>query len=137
MIFVFHQIHPENFFQKKNNCRPPPLRTTVAHLPTTTHRCGPGSGFIVVHVCMCDGMIYAFHQIHPDGFCRPPPLRTTVGHPPTTKHRYAPGSGSIVVHVCMCKGMIFIRSTQIIFADGHLASLEGSCCEGQGCRNGC
>jgi hypothetical protein len=141
MIFVFHQIHPDVF------CRPPPLRTTVGHPPTTTHGYAPGSGSIVrhacmffffflnvhrngflsflrstqmifadrhycnppwvtryalgsssivLHVCVCKGMIFVFHQIHPDDFSRPPPLRTTVGHPPTTTHGYAPGSGSIV-----------------------------------------
>jgi hypothetical protein len=78
MIFVFHQIHPDDFW------RPPPLRTTMGHPPTTTHRYAPGFASIVLHVCICKGMIFVFHQIHPDDFCRLPPLRTTVGHPPTT-----------------------------------------------------
>jgi hypothetical protein len=68
---------------------------------TTTHRYAPDSGSIVLHVCMCKGMIFVFHKIHSDDLCRRPPLRTTMGHPPTTTHRYAPGSGTIVLHVCM------------------------------------
>jgi hypothetical protein len=56
--------------------------------------------FFFLHVCMCKGVIFFFHQIHPDDLCRPPPLRTTAGP--------APGSGSIVLHVCICKGMIFV-----------------------------
>jgi hypothetical protein len=117
VMFVFHKIHPEK------TCRPPPLRTvtctTMGHPPTTMHRYAPGSDFffgsgqlqwagpcsdsIVLHVCMCKGMVFVFHNIHPDDLCRRPSLRTTVGHPPTNKHRYAPDSGSTVLHVCMCK----------------------------------
>jgi hypothetical protein len=83
------------------------MRTPVGHPPTTTHRYAPGSGSIVLHVCMSKGMVFVFHQIHPNDCCRPPPLRTTVGHPPATTHRYTPGSGSNVLQVCMCKGIIW------------------------------
>jgi hypothetical protein len=105
-IFVFHQIHPDDF------CRPPPLHTTVGHPSTTTHRYAADSGSIVLHACMCKETIFVFHRIHPGDFAdrhnsAPKKKRTTVGHPPTTTHRYAADSGSIVLHVCMCKETIF------------------------------
>jgi hypothetical protein len=80
----------------------------VGQPPATTHRYAPGFGSMVLHVSMCKGMTFVFHEIHPDDFCGLAPLRTTMGHPPTTTHRYAPGSASIVLHYCMCKGMTFV-----------------------------
>ena len=83
-MFVFHKIPPNEF------CNLQPLRTIMGLPPTTMHRYqdAPGSGSIVLHVRMCNGMIFAFHNIHPDDFCTPPPLRTIIRrHPPIATRR--------------------------------------------------
>jgi hypothetical protein len=97
MRYVFHNIQADNFCRKKK-------------ISVDRHQCAPPwvSGSIVLHVCMCKGMIFVFHKIHSEKTCRPPPLRTTMGHPQTTTQCYAPDSGVIVPRFCMCKGMIFV-----------------------------